>query len=152
MPSTFRSADQFEFPNIFPQDWAFLARFCFVSGKGRYEYEIEFDRRYGEPQLLLYYDDKSQWPSVYKSDKVSESGAALFLTTEVTRLTVDSGRFAANLTKTAHAFMLLVRTHFVFPRILSSFLFQLHGKSQSKWGFSGISSDKERFRKISPNN
>lgn len=52
------------------QDWAFLARFCFISGRGRYEYEIEFDRRYGEPQLLLYYDDKTQWPSVYKSDKV----------------------------------------------------------------------------------
>lgn len=52
------------------QDWAFLARFCFISGRGRYEYEIEFDRRYGEPKLLLYYDDKSQWPSVYKSDKV----------------------------------------------------------------------------------
>lgn len=61
-------------PNTFAhthtQDWAFLARFCFISGRGRYEYEIEFDRRYGEPKLLLYYDDKSQWPSVYKSDKV----------------------------------------------------------------------------------
>ncbi|XP_055304371.1 transmembrane protein 145-like isoform X2 [Sitodiplosis mosellana] len=50
-------------------DWSFLARFCFISGRGQYEYEIEFDRRLGEPQLLLYYDDKTQWPSVYKSDK-----------------------------------------------------------------------------------
>lgn len=50
-------------------DWAFLARFCFLSGHGRYEYIIEYERRYGELQLLLYYDDKSQWPAVYKSGK-----------------------------------------------------------------------------------
>ncbi|XP_037035543.1 transmembrane protein 145-like [Bradysia coprophila] len=49
-------------------NWAFVARFCFISGKGRYEYEIEFERRMGEPQLLLYYDDESQWPAVYKTD------------------------------------------------------------------------------------
>lgn len=59
------------FAHTHTQDWAFLARFCFISGRGRYEYEIEFDRRYGDDlKLLLYYDDKSQWPSVYKSDKV----------------------------------------------------------------------------------
>lgn len=44
-----------------------------MSGRGKYEYEIEFDRKYGEPQLLLYYDDKSQWPAVYKTDKVNIS-------------------------------------------------------------------------------
>ncbi|KAJ6642219.1 Transmembrane protein [Pseudolycoriella hygida] len=49
-------------------NWAFVARFCFISGKGRYEYEIEFERRMGEPQLLLYYDDDTQWPAVYKTD------------------------------------------------------------------------------------
>lgn len=76
--STFHPPTNSSSRKTFLQDWAFLARFCFVSGKGRYEYEIEFDRRYGEPQLLLYYDDKSQWPSVYKSDKVSESGAVFF--------------------------------------------------------------------------
>lgn len=52
------------------QNWAFVARFCFISGKGRYEYEIEYERRMGEPQLLLYYDDESQWPAVYKTDTV----------------------------------------------------------------------------------
>lgn len=52
------------------QDWAFLSRFCFISGRGRFEYLIEFERRYGEPQLLLYYDDVSQWPSVYKTKTV----------------------------------------------------------------------------------
>lgn len=47
-----------------------MARFCFLSGRGRYEYHIEFEKRYGEPKLLLYYDDDTQWPSVYKSSKV----------------------------------------------------------------------------------
>lgn len=48
-----------------------MARFCFISGRGRYEYDIEFDRKYGEPSLLLYFDDLSQWPAVYKTGKVS---------------------------------------------------------------------------------
>lgn len=51
------------------QDWAFVARFCFLSGRGRYEYHIEYEKRLGVPQLLLYYDDESQWPSVYKTGK-----------------------------------------------------------------------------------
>ncbi|XP_055839460.1 transmembrane protein 145-like [Episyrphus balteatus] len=50
-------------------DWVFLARFCFLSGRGRYEYHIEFERRYGDPQLLLYYDDETQWPAIYKTGK-----------------------------------------------------------------------------------
>lgn len=53
------------------QDWAFLARFCFISDRGVYEYEIEFDRRLGEPSMLLYFDEQDQWPAVYKSDKVN---------------------------------------------------------------------------------
>lgn len=53
-------------------NWAFLARFCFLSGRGRYEYEIEYERRFGELQLLLYYDDKTQWPSVYKKSQTCQ--------------------------------------------------------------------------------
>lgn len=55
--------------DIILQDWAFLARFCFLSYHGRYQYEIEYEKRYGEVKLLLYYDDKKQWPAVYKTDK-----------------------------------------------------------------------------------
>ncbi|XP_049547610.1 transmembrane protein 145-like [Anopheles darlingi] len=50
-------------------NWAFLARFCFLSGKGKYEYLIEYEKKLGELKLLLYYDDKSQWPAIYKTDK-----------------------------------------------------------------------------------
>ncbi|XP_058065415.1 transmembrane protein 145-like [Anopheles bellator] len=50
-------------------NWAFLARFCFLSGKGKYEYLIEYEKKLGELKLLLYYDDQTQWPAVYKTDK-----------------------------------------------------------------------------------
>ncbi|XP_026322571.1 uncharacterized protein LOC113232148 [Hyposmocoma kahamanoa] len=51
------------------QNWAFLERFCFLSLDGQFEYLIEFDRDMGIPNLLLYYDDASQWPAVYHSGK-----------------------------------------------------------------------------------
>ncbi|XP_035456493.2 uncharacterized protein LOC118280519 [Spodoptera frugiperda] len=50
-------------------NWAFLARFCFLSLEGQFEYLIEYDKDAGIPNLLLYYDDDSQWPSVYHSSK-----------------------------------------------------------------------------------
>uniref|UniRef100_A0A182JN44 Uncharacterized protein n=1 Tax=Anopheles atroparvus TaxID=41427 RepID=A0A182JN44_ANOAO len=50
-------------------NWAFLARFCFLSGRGRYEYLIEYEKKLGELKLLLYYDDRTQWPAIYKTDK-----------------------------------------------------------------------------------
>ncbi|XP_013143708.1 PREDICTED: transmembrane protein 145-like [Papilio polytes] len=49
------------------ENWAFLSRFCFLSLEGQFEYLIEFERDMGMPNLLLYYDDESQWPSVYHS-------------------------------------------------------------------------------------
>nr|XP_049707431.1 transmembrane protein 145 [Helicoverpa armigera] len=50
-------------------NWAFLARFCFLSLEGQFEYLIEYDKESGIPNLLLYYDEDSQWPSVYHSSK-----------------------------------------------------------------------------------
>lgn len=46
-----------------------MSRFCFLSEEGRYEYFIEYDRKYGDIQLLLYYDEPHQWHSVYKTSK-----------------------------------------------------------------------------------
>ncbi|CRL08386.1 CLUMA_CG021397, isoform A [Clunio marinus] len=54
------------------EDWVFLSRFCFLSEAGRYEYFIEYDRKYGDLQLLLYYDEPHQWPSVYKTSKTCQ--------------------------------------------------------------------------------
>lgn len=49
-------------------DWAFLTRFCFLSDRGRLEFEFEFPKEYEPQNILLYYDEPDQWPAVYKSD------------------------------------------------------------------------------------
>ncbi|XP_050678257.1 transmembrane protein 145-like [Leptidea sinapis] len=59
------------------ENWAFLARFCFLSFEGQFEYFIEFDRDLGTPNLLLYYDDDSQWPAVYHSEKSCKAREAV---------------------------------------------------------------------------
>ncbi|CAH2016378.1 unnamed protein product, partial [Acanthoscelides obtectus] len=51
------------------ENWAFLARFCFLSQEGQFEYEIEYNEDQGDINLLLYYDTEDQWPAVYKSNK-----------------------------------------------------------------------------------
>ncbi|XP_049883728.1 uncharacterized protein LOC126379135 [Pectinophora gossypiella] len=58
-------------------NWAFLSRFCFLSFEGQFEYLIEFDRDMGIPNLLLYYDDDSQWPAVYHSSKTCKEREAV---------------------------------------------------------------------------
>lgn len=46
-----------------------MARFCFLSERGEYEYLIEYTEDQGEINLLLYYDTEDQWPAVYKTGK-----------------------------------------------------------------------------------
>lgn len=55
----------------------FVSRFCFLSEEGRYEYFIEYDRKLGDVQLLLYYDEPHQWHSVYKSSKTCQEKVAV---------------------------------------------------------------------------
>lgn len=63
---------------------------------------------------------------------------------------MDGGRFAANLTKTVQVFVLLVRIHFIFPRIVPTFLFKFREKSQSNWGFLEFRATKCIFAKFLP--
>ncbi|XP_046383046.1 transmembrane protein 145-like isoform X2 [Ischnura elegans] len=51
------------------ETWAFVARFCFLSAEGKFEYGLEYDKDYAVQNLLLYYDTIHQWPSVYKTNK-----------------------------------------------------------------------------------
>nr|XP_018918089.1 PREDICTED: transmembrane protein 145-like [Bemisia tabaci] len=59
------------------EKWAFLARFCFLSDNGQFEYQIEYHKEYAVQNLLLYYDTADQWPAVYKSDKTCEQREAV---------------------------------------------------------------------------
>uniref|UniRef100_A0A6P7GNK5 Transmembrane protein 145-like n=1 Tax=Diabrotica virgifera virgifera TaxID=50390 RepID=A0A6P7GNK5_DIAVI len=54
------------------ENWAFIARFCFLSEEGQFEYEIDFNEDQGDPNLLLYYDTDDQWMAVYKTNKTCE--------------------------------------------------------------------------------
>ncbi|KAL1441586.1 hypothetical protein MTO96_008549 [Rhipicephalus appendiculatus] len=51
------------------ENWAFLTRFCFLSQQGHFIYEFAYPADYGPQNLLLYYDEKHQWPAVYKKPK-----------------------------------------------------------------------------------
>ena len=50
------------------ENWKFLARFCFLSMHGKFEYDIIYDASYGEQNIDLYYDTKNQWSRVYGDD------------------------------------------------------------------------------------
>ena len=47
------------------ENWKFLARFCFLSMHGKFEYDIIYDADYGMQNIDLYYDTKYQWARVY---------------------------------------------------------------------------------------
>ncbi|XP_037081075.1 transmembrane protein 145-like [Pollicipes pollicipes] len=59
------------------EQWAFLTRFCFLSGEGMFTYEVEYESKYAVQKLLLYYDTEDQWPAVYKSGKTCEEKLAV---------------------------------------------------------------------------
>ena len=46
-------------------NWKFLARFCFLSMHGKFEYDVMYDASYGVQNIDLYYDTASQWARVY---------------------------------------------------------------------------------------
>ncbi|XP_067851114.1 transmembrane protein 145 isoform X3 [Heptranchias perlo] len=47
--------------------WVFLTKFCFLSEKGQISYHIRYPKEKHNVNLLFYYDEKTQWPSVYKN-------------------------------------------------------------------------------------
>ncbi|KAH0631680.1 hypothetical protein JD844_006130 [Phrynosoma platyrhinos] len=54
------------------EDWVFLTRFCFLSDYGRLDFQFRYPEAKCCQNILLYFDDPSQWPSVYKKgNKVS---------------------------------------------------------------------------------
>ncbi|KAK4805277.1 hypothetical protein QYF61_002903 [Mycteria americana] len=53
-------------PPAAPQDWVFLTRFCFLSDYGRLDFHFRYPEAKCCENILLYFDDPSQWPAVYK--------------------------------------------------------------------------------------
>ncbi|XP_022093046.1 transmembrane protein 145-like isoform X2 [Acanthaster planci] len=51
-------------------NWIFLARFCFLSDIGRLRFEVEYPKSLATQNLILYYDEPDQWPSVYPTESV----------------------------------------------------------------------------------
>ncbi|XP_063960084.1 transmembrane protein 145-like [Lytechinus pictus] len=49
-------------------NWIFLARFCFLSDIGRLRFEVQYPQSFETQNLILYYDEPGQWPSVYPLD------------------------------------------------------------------------------------
>ncbi|XP_076659282.1 transmembrane protein 145 [Halictus rubicundus] len=78
-------------------NWAFLARFCFLTDQGTFRYDFELSGEEKELKLLLYYDAPDQWPSVYPSNKTCiEKEEILWdgigqIVPLTTRLSVQSG-------------------------------------------------------------
>nr|XP_050846285.1 transmembrane protein 145-like [Vespula vulgaris] len=54
------------------ENWAFLARFCFLTKQGTFRYDLNIESENSSLNLLLYYDAPHQWPSVYPSNKTCE--------------------------------------------------------------------------------
>ncbi|KAG3256139.1 transmembrane protein 145 isoform X3 [Ictidomys tridecemlineatus] len=49
------------------EDWVFLTRFCFLSDYGRLDFRFRYPETKCCQNILLYFDDPSQWPAVYKA-------------------------------------------------------------------------------------
>ncbi|ELK32303.1 Transmembrane protein 145 [Myotis davidii] len=49
------------------RDWVFLTRFCFLSDYGRLDFRFRYPEAKCCQNILLYFDDPSQWPAVYKA-------------------------------------------------------------------------------------
>ncbi|XP_077918490.1 transmembrane protein 145 isoform X4 [Halichoerus grypus] len=49
------------------EDWLFLTRFCFLSDYGRLDFRFRYPEAKCCQNILLYFDDPSQWPAVYKA-------------------------------------------------------------------------------------
>jgi hypothetical protein len=54
-------------------NWAFLARFCFLSLHGRFKYELQYEERFGVQNIDLYYDTPTQWARVYGKESNLQS-------------------------------------------------------------------------------
>ncbi|XP_050416029.1 transmembrane protein 145 [Patella vulgata] len=48
-------------------NWVFITRFCFLSKYGTLEYKFVYPVEYATENVLLYFDEATQWAAVYKT-------------------------------------------------------------------------------------
>ncbi|KAM8870463.1 transmembrane protein 145 isoform 2-T2 [Spinachia spinachia] len=54
------------------EDWLFLTRFCYLTDFGRLDFRFRYPKSHCCQNILLYFDDSSQWPAVYKRHEKGE--------------------------------------------------------------------------------
>ncbi|GIY50466.1 hypothetical protein CEXT_242492 [Caerostris extrusa] len=55
-------------------------KILFLSELGMFEYDIEYPKEFRTQNILLYYDERNQWPAVYKTNKTcKEKESVLFV-------------------------------------------------------------------------
>ncbi|KYQ48618.1 hypothetical protein ALC60_12333 [Trachymyrmex zeteki] len=69
---------------ITSNNWAFLARFCFLTKDGIFRYSFQLGGEERNLKLLLYYDGAYQWPAVYPSNKTCQEKESV--------LSIDDGQ------------------------------------------------------------
>ena len=47
------------------ENWKYLAKYCFLSNDGKFEYDISYEANFGTLNLGLYYGNSDQWDRVY---------------------------------------------------------------------------------------
>ena len=47
------------------ENWKYLAKYCFSSQNGKFEYDISYEANFGTLNLGLYYGKSDQWDRVY---------------------------------------------------------------------------------------
>ncbi|XP_059824187.1 transmembrane protein 145 isoform X1 [Hypanus sabinus] len=52
------------------EDWVFLTRFCFLSNHGRLQFHFKYPEANCCQNVLLYFDDATQWPAIYQKQNL----------------------------------------------------------------------------------
>ena len=50
---------------VIEENWKYLAKYCFLSQNGKFEYDISYEANFGTLNLGLYYGNADQWDRVY---------------------------------------------------------------------------------------
>ncbi|KYN09286.1 hypothetical protein ALC57_18615 [Trachymyrmex cornetzi] len=77
-------------------NWAFLARFCFLTEDGIFRFDFQLGGEERNLKLLLYYDGEYQWRAVYPSNKTCQEKESVLQNGQIVPLnTIETINFAS---------------------------------------------------------